>query len=693
MKKSFLLINIILVILLFSCQKTLTIDPITIIDTDYTFSETVGDKIIVSSIEIPFSTTKGQLDNFINVHKPIDVNPLYFLASTVKTHQVLFSFEDIYPLQKVSIYNPIVDTYENFTTVSVDVSYNGKAFERLYENYRLEDDINHLDLGGTMAKVVKLTLNKNEHIQTLSDVSFYLDEGFIVKEDQALSDAFLRYDGWSGADGIFTFDMNHGGDRIGVDHDTTGFIFSDTFVGEVYEHNKLRKSSVIINNSFGYLDHTHPFDRDQFSFDYDMVNDQPDAVIKPNQMIGPRAGNLLDSDGINPSYDKNGLLTNINEGTMWLSDDLDNHLIIDFGSTVSLSDLYMWNYNETPQYGLKNFNLYASVDGQTYELIDTHVINESSGEEDEPFTKHISFTDVDVRFIKIDILSSYDEQFVGLGKLLFLDQEQNPLFGSITAKHELTSITSNEETSRYWLQDGVIIGQSLYVFPILVKDDADLFKVHHVSMVEIPIVNQRFDYQNARYHHTPLMTKTSDGGTIYYGAGLMDHVDRDGYIYIYGYKDLDGRHLVVGRFKPEDVNNFNAWTYYDGQHWTHNINDSYPLIDRVSAELSVTRIESGIYKDKYMLVVMEETISGTISYSIADTPYGPFTPYNKIYQTSESTYLKDAFTYNAKLHPNLSEPGNFVISYNVNTHSLGALSDARIYYPRFLRLVEVKERG
>ncbi|MBE0700321.1 MAG: hypothetical protein IH571_01415, partial [Acholeplasmataceae bacterium] len=101
---------------------------------------------------------------------------------------------------------------------------------------------------------------------------------------------------------------------------------------------------------------------------------------------------------------------------------------------------------------------------------------------------------------------------------------------------------------------------------------------------------------------------------------------------------------------------------------------------------------SGLYEGKYMLVVMENTTSGRISYAISDTPYGTFGDYHNIYETIENTYLKGAFTYNAKMHPHLSEPGNFLISYNVNTTQVQALADARIYYPRFIRLIEVKEQ-
>jgi hypothetical protein len=690
MKKNILSLLIVSLLLLSACQKQL--DPIVIEETDYVFTETVGDKIEVIDINIPYSTTEGQIDNFINIHKPKDINPLYFISSDIKTHQIIFVFEHIYPIDYIAIYNPEGKDALAVEDVDIDVSLNLLSYDRLFQDYALEKSDNQIELGGTMAKSVRITFNQKDEKQKLTDVSFYLNEGIIIKEDLEMSDAFLRYQGWTGADGIFTFDLNHGGDRIGVDHETTGFIFSDTFVGEVYENNKLRKSSLIINNSFGYLSHNDPFDRDQLSFDYDIKDGVAKSVIEPNEMIGSRARNLLDNDGIMPSYDQNGLLTNVNEGTMWLSDQIDNELIIDLKKEVDVSSIYLWNFNETKTFGVQSFNLYVAKDQTSYTLIDTYEIEQASGLNQSAYQLKIDLDQSDVRYIKIEILSSYDQTYVGLGKLLIQDENQNPLFGSITATHEITELTDNEKTSRYWLQDGVIIDNQLYVFPILVKDDADIFKVHHVSMVEVPIVDQRFDYKNQNFYSTPLMTHTPDGGVIYYGAGLMDHRDIDGYIYIYGYKDLEGRRLTVGRFLPEDIKNFNNWMYFDGQDWSKNINESAALIDKVSAELSVTYITEGLFKDKYMLTVMEDTTSGKISYSLADSPVGPFSEYTLIYQTSEGSYLRDAFSYNAKLHPNLSEPGNFVISYNVNTRSAGALSDARIYYPRFIRMVEVKKR-
>lgn len=280
---------------------------------------------------------------------------------------------------------------------------------------------------------------------------------------------------------------------------------------------------------------------------------------------------------------------------------------------------------------------------------------------------------------------------VGLGKIMIFSSDEEFLFGEATSPNQVAALHLNENSSRLWLQDGVVVNNHLYIFPILVKDDASIFKVHNVGLIKAPIVSERIDYQHATYLNTPLQVKTPDGGTIFFGAGLMNNINNDGYIYIYGYKDLQGRHLVVGRFLPNDIENFNEWEYFDGTSFQSDINQVQGLISKVSAELSVTYMESGMFEGKYMLVVMEDTTSGKISYSLSDTPYGPFSDYTQIYQTSEHTYLRAAFTYNAKLHPSLSEPGSYLISYNVNTTLVGALSDANIYYPRFIRLIEVKK--
>ena len=111
------------------------------------------------------------------------------------------------------------------------------------------------------------------------------------------------------------------------------------------------------------------------------------------------------------------------------------------------------------------------------------------------------------------MVSSYDQNVVGLGKLMIFNDEEEFLFGEITASPSVDTLMGNELTSRLWLQDGVVINNKLYIFPILVKDEGEAFKVHNVGLIETPIINERIRFEQANYYSTPLQVKTEDGGT------------------------------------------------------------------------------------------------------------------------------------------------------------------------------------
>jgi hypothetical protein len=683
MKHWFIVLCLSGLILLAGCT---TKEPEIIIeDLDIPFTETLGEKIPVVSLELPYSTVKGNISNFIHYDKPVDINPLLFTKSTIKTHQLIITMDAIYPIGSIEITN-----HKEFpiSEISIDTSFEGLSFKRIKSNQSLSVTHTSIALGGTMAKSMKLTFKADETVG-LSDVTILLGNGLIVKEETAWSNTFLRYDGWSGADGIFSFNLTDGNDRIGASKDTTGFIFSDTFVGKVNSFNNLRQTSRMINNSLGYFNHQEPFD-EAFSFDYVVNDGLAYSPFVPDAYIGKKSRNLLDGEGLTLSQSKDALFSNSSDGTSWLSDALGSSVTIDFKASYPLDELYLWNYAANPEYGTKRFELSFSIDGLSYETIDTYTLEMATANDLQPYTMVLTLGGINARYLKIKTLESYHETYVGLGKLMILSESNQFLFGEVTDTNHVTELHPNELSSRLWIQDGVVLNGFLYTFPILVKDYRDFFMVHNVGMIKTPIRNERIIHQESSYHSTPLQVKTSDGGIIYYGAGVMNNVHNDGFIYVYGYKDFNGRYLVSARFLPEDIENMNAWTYYDGSGYTSDINLSYPIILGVSAELSVSHIETGMFAGKYMLVVMENTTSGKISYALSDTPYGPFTDYVQVFQTIEHTYLRGAFTYNAKMHPNLSEPGSYLISYNVNTTQLGALSDARIYYPRFIRLIEVK---
>ena len=693
--KYFKLIGILLsVFLLIGCQpKETPEEEIIIPSCGDQFTMTLGEKIPFASMSIPYSEVMGNQDNFINYCKPIDLNSIYFTDSLIRTHQIILNFDATYPVNILSI-TQTLDTV-SIDSISIEVSYNGLNYTRLFNQYELNEELTEIDFGGSMAKSIKLIFSADDHKKGIQDIRATLADGIIIKEDQAWTDTFLRYYGWTGADGIFTFNLSDGNEMIGANKNTVGFIFSDTFIGEVYENNKLRKSSLMINNSLGYMDTNLPFDQ-AFTFDWRLTDDKPDSPFKPNAYIGQQARNILDGDGLTVSQSIDATLNNSNEGISYLTNQIPESITIDLKNIQNIKDLFIWNYNANPNYGTKKFNLYTSNDNLSYTLVNQYTMNQASGSIEEPYTLHLELNQLSSRYLKIELVESYDSSYVGLGKLMIFNDEGQFLFGQASSNSNVTELHPNEISSRLWLQDGVVLNKNLYIFPILVKDEADLFKVHNVGLIKAPIkTDETIDYENATYLNTPLQYQTEDGGIVYFGAGILNNISKDGYIYIYGYKDIKDlpiqRSLVIGRFRPEDIENFNQWTFFNGETFTHDMNTVAPLKDKVSTELSVTYINEGIFAGKYMLVVMENTNSGVISFALSDTPYGPFGDYQKIYETTEHTYLRSAFSYNAKMHPALSKPGEYLISYNVNTSQVGALSDARIYYPRFIRMIEVKK--
>ncbi len=659
---------------------------------EYIFLEEYGSDIIIEDIQIPYSDVLSNSSNFICPCKETGSDELIVNDSQLKTHQVIVSFDAIYPIEYIDFTNYQGTEAQGIDTVSIDISINGLSFDRIFTDYELKSGMNRISLENQMVKSVKFVFDDVNEKTAIQDLNFKLGEGYIIKEETELTNAFLRFNGWTGADGIFTFDILNGGDRIGVAHETTAFIFSDTFIGSVNQDTHLRINPKVVNNTFGYLDHTVPFDYDSLSFVYDDSEETPKSVLIPDEYIGSRARNLLDNDGLNVSNDPAAaLLTNINEGTMWFSDEIENEVVIDLKDAYEVAAIFLWNYNENPEYGVKSFDLYTSLDGIDFSYLQSYNMDQASGEADEPYTKELIFDSNPTRYLKFVITDTYSEDFVGLGKIMMLSVDGDPLFGEVTAIDESTELTQNEESARLWLQDGIVLGDSVYLFPLLVKDYLTYFQVHSIGMIKMDITNDRFDYENAEYLNSPLMSRTADGGLIYYGAGVMDNRDIDGYIYIYGYKDLDGRHLLVARVTEDDFENFNEWEYYDGISWSHDINDSAGINSRVSAELSMTYINSGENAGKYMLTVMLDTTSGNVAYAISDTPYGDFSEYTIIYNTIENTYLNGAFTYNAKLHPNLSTDNKLIISYNVNSSNFSAFANADIYYPRFISMTEIRK--
>jgi len=247
------------------------------------------------------------------------------------------------------------------------------------------------------------------------------------------------------------------------------------------------------------------------------------------------------------------------------------------------------------------------------------------------------------------------------------------------------------EGDYYWLGDGFVNTalDSLYIFAYrmrnLSKTDDWSFKVMATDLIALS-PRSRPPFTDQRQIETPLYF--ADGG---FGAGIFVNTkasgapDPDGYIYVYGNR----KGLIVARVKPEDFEDFKAWRFWNGQAWTADRQQVKPMAADVSNELSVTALSDG----RYALVFTLAGLSPTVGLRLSPTPYGPFGPVIKVYEAKEMQH-KNYLTYNAKAHPNLSAPGELLISYNVNAFDFWneLKANPRLYRPRFIRLILQKER-
>lgn len=160
-----------------------------------------------------------------------------------------------------------------------------------------------------------------------------------------------------------------------------------------------------------------------------------------------------------------------------------------------------------------------------------------------------------------------------------------------------------------------------------------------------------------------------------------------GKTYIYGVDDQGAlKQAHVARVPGHDVSRVDKWEFWDGQRWTKDASKSAPIQDHVANEYSVTE-----FRDGYLMVTQDtsEAFSTRIVAYTACEPTGPFVNETELFHTPETGLFgsygdPNIFTYNAHVHPHLSDDGELLISYNVNTFdNEHVFDDVTIYRPRF----------
>jgi hypothetical protein len=91
---------------------------------------------------------------------------------------------------------------------------------------------------------------------------------------------------------------------------------------------------------------------------------------------------------------------------------------------------------------------------------------------------------------------------------------------------------------------------------------------------------------------------------------------------------------------------------------------------------------------QFVLICTENGMSRNIIARTASEPWGPWSEGKIVYRCPEPSWSKNVFTYAAKAHPMLTTNANeLLLTYAANSFDfVETLNDARLYWPRFVRV-------
>lgn len=180
--------------------------------------------------------------------------------------------------------------------------------------------------------------------------------------------------------------------------------------------------------------------------------------------------------------------------------------------------------------------------------------------------------------------------------------------------------------------------------------------------------------------------ETSWGSEI---IAVTDEPDAAGaMLYIYGVRSRPwhGHQMLLARVPAARIEDFDQWQFRTADGWTSRLADAAVVADNITTEYSICRVNIG-EQERWLLVHSEPFLGPRILVRVAARPEGPWSRPQPVYQVPGVAKNKAYFTYAAKGHPELSRPGELLITYVINSNDFWAMvRDADIYRPRFIRL-------
>jgi len=261
------------------------------------------------------------------------------------------------------------------------------------------------------------------------------------------------------------------------------------------------------------------------------------------------------------------------------------------------------------------------------------------------------------------------------GTIEFYNSEQKNIF-------EIADWLEGEELFGPWPFAPFIQNGKIYWFPMVINltgwnTGGDWLADIYLAEVDNPEDNP--DDWNVNYYPIDFLPVKYPPHSFLWLATDV-YVENDTY-YMYGVRD--GRY-VVARTR-ENVTNFDAWEFYDGENWT-----STPQIVKngpsdLSTEYSVDYLPPF---DKYLLVY-QKFLQSSIWGRWSDTPIGPWSEPQLLYTPPELDWNPNYWAYAIKGHyPYLSNTAKeVVVSYVIRSWNEDeTLSNPILYCPYFVKL-------
>lgn len=236
----------------------------------------------------------------------------------------------------------------------------------------------------------------------------------------------------------------------------------------------------------------------------------------------------------------------------------------------------------------------------------------------------------------------------------------------------------------YWPEQATVDGPLLHVIALRVVRTGPTgwdFGIVGVDVVDLDLTS--FTVKVRR-------SLTTDGAVLW-GSSILEIA---GATYIYGVENtpLDARVFLARLSGPGLAG---GWQFFSGDPelpWSPDPHDAAPLPatppDEDDPPIPLTGVPSAITvvdAPPGVMLVSQAPVFGTaVAVRRAPAPQGPFSA-PEVIATAAPPPVPGAFTYGARLHPELAADGLQLLSWNVNSTG-DLMADATLYRPRFVGL-------